>query len=360
MKRSDNIAWAQVRVGIFIICALLFLSGGIVLMGKKNKIFASTERLSVIMKDVAGLKIGAPVWLAGIDVGGVTGLGFENPEKTNAVEIVLEVDEDALKKIGTDSVITIKTRGLMGEKYVDITPSSAYSKKPPHRLVGTQTIRLEDVMKKADTSFEMLNGIIGRINLGEGTLGRFTKDPKLYDNLVVLSRQLNSVVVDINSGKGTIGKLVGSSEPYDRLIGILERADRTLKDIQASDGTMNRFIHDRQLYDKLVSLAEKSVQAADDVRTLNKKISSPEGTIGLLINDRKLYDKATELVTRADNSLKSLEEVTARINRGEGTAGKLVSDRELYEKMNKMVNSVDELVMDIRNNPGRYVKFSLF
>jgi len=360
MKRSDNISWAQVRVGVFIICALLFLAGGIVLMGNKTKFFASTGRLSVIMKDVAGLKVGAPAWLAGIDVGVVTGLGFENPRTSNEVEIVLEMDEDALKKIGPDSVVTIKTRGLMGEKYVDITPSSVYSDKPLRRLVGVQTVRLEDVMKKADSSFEMLNGIIGRINQGEGTFGRFTKDPKLYDNLVVLSRQLNQVVVNINAGKGTIGKLVGSSEPYDRLIDILERADRTLKDIQASDGTMNRFIHDRQLYDKLVALADKSVQAAEDVRALNRKIMSPDGTIGLLITDRGLYDKATNLFARADNSLKSLEEVTARINRGEGTAGKLVSDKELYDKMNRMVNSVDELVIDIRKNPGRYVKFSVF
>ena len=360
MKRSDDITWAQVRVGVFIVCSLLCLASGIVLMGQKSKLFSTTGTLSVIMKDVAGLKVGAPVWLAGIDVGVVTRLGFEHPDKTNEVEIVLEVDEDAVKKIGADSVVTIKTRGLMGEKYVDITPSSTYSEKPLRRLVGVQTVRLEDVMKKADSSFEMLNGIIGRINQGEGTFGRFTKDPKLYENLVDLSRQLNKVVIDINSGKGTIGKLIGSSEPYDRIIGILERADRTLSDIQASDGTMNRFIHDRQLYDKLVLLADKSVQAAEDVRTLNRKITSSEGTIGMLITDRGLYDKATNLFTRADNSLKSLEEVTARINQGEGTAGKLVSDKELYDKMNRMVNSVDELVNDIKKNPGRYVNFSLF
>ncbi len=360
MKRSDDIAWAQVRVGIFIICALLFLAGGIILMGQKTKLFSSMETLSVIMKDVAGLKVGAPVWLAGMDVGVVTSIDFEHPEKSNEVEIVLEVGGKSLKKIGHDSIVTIKTRGLMGEKYVDITPTNDYSAKPLRRLVGQQTVRMEDVMKKADSSFEMLNGIIGRINQGEGTFGRFTKDPKLYDNLVILSKQLNRIVVNINSGKGTIGKLVGSSEPYDRLLTILDRADRTLQEISESDGTMNRFIHDRQLYDKLVVLADKSVQAAEDVRALNRKITSSEGTIGLLINDRKLYDKSTDLLTRADNSLKSLEEVTTRINQGEGTAGKLVSDKELYNKLDKMVNSVDELVNDIKKNPGRYVKFSLF
>jgi phospholipid/cholesterol/gamma-HCH transport system substrate-binding protein len=141
MKRSDNITWAQVRVGVFIVCALLFLAGGIVLMGKKTKIFSSTGTLSIIMKDVAGLKVGAPAWLAGIDVGVVTRLGFENPEKNNEVEIVLEIDEDSLKKIGTDSIVTIKTRGLMGKNTWISPPAPPFR---PIRPAGSWGFRPSD------------------------------------------------------------------------------------------------------------------------------------------------------------------------------------------------------------------------
>lgn len=65
MKRSDNIGWSQLKAGIFIIFALLFFAGGILLMGEKTKFFIPKGKLSVIMGDVAGLKVGAPVWLAG-------------------------------------------------------------------------------------------------------------------------------------------------------------------------------------------------------------------------------------------------------------------------------------------------------
>ena len=61
---------------------------------------------------------------------------------------------------------------------------------------------------------------------------------------------------------------------------ILNRADSTLKDIQNSQGTMSKLIYDRQLYDKLVALADKSSQAADDVRELNRKLTSDESSIG--------------------------------------------------------------------------------
>jgi len=360
MKRSDNIAWSQIKVGIFIVCALIFLAGGIFIMGKQTKLFIPKGQVSVIMTDVAGLKVGAPVWLAGVDVGAVTRIRFDRPRESNEVHIDLDVDRDALKKIGTDSIITVKTRGLMGEKYVDITPSRVYSEVPTKRLYGTAVPKLDDVMQKAGTTFDQLNLIVGKMNKGEGTLGRFAKDPRLYDNLVDLTTELKTLVDAANRGEGTIGKLTQSSEPYDRLISILNRADSTLKDIQSSEGTLNKLLYDRQLYDKMVALADKSSQAAEDVHQLNQKLTSKETSIGKFLTDREFYDKGIALLDRADQSVKSYEEIAARVNRGEGTVGKLLKEKDIYEKLDRMVGDLDALLKDIKENPNRYVKFSLF
>jgi phospholipid/cholesterol/gamma-HCH transport system substrate-binding protein len=360
MKRSDNIAWSQLKVGIFIICALIFLAGGIIIMGKQTNLFSPKGKLSVIMTDVAGLKVGAPVWLAGVEMGAVTRIRFEHPHTSNEVEIDLEADREAIKKIGPDSIITVKTRGLMGEKYVDITPSRVYSEVPAKRLYGTQLPKLDDVMVKAGTTFDTLNGIIGRMDKGEGSLGRLLKDPKLYDNLSNLTNELNALVIGVNHGEGTLGKLTRSSEPYDRMMDILSRADETIKHIQNADGTMNKLIYDRQLYDKLVLLADKSGQAADDVRELNKKLTSHDTTIGKLLGDREFYDKGMAILEKTDRSVKAFEEIAERVNRGEGSAGKLINEKELYNRLNTMVDSVNDLVKDIKENPKRYLKFSVF
>jgi phospholipid/cholesterol/gamma-HCH transport system substrate-binding protein len=360
MKRSDNIAWSQVKVGIFIVCALIFLAGGILIMGKETKLFTDKGEVSVIMSDVAGLKVGAPVWLAGVDVGAVTRIRFERPRQSNEVEVDLEVDRESLKKIGTDSIITVKTRGLMGEKYVDITPSKVYSETPPKRLVGTQLPKLDDVMLKAGTAFDTLNGIIAGMDKGEGSFGRLLKDPKLYDNLSALTLEMDSFLTQVNQGQGTLGKLTRSSESYDKMMSILNRADQTLNDIQHSEGTINKLIYDRQLYDKLTALADKSVQAADDVRELNKKLTSRDTTIGKLLGDREFYDKGMALLERADNSVKAFEEIADRVNHGEGSAGKLITEKELYNRLNTMVENMNALVNDIKENPKRYLKFSLF
>jgi len=360
MERSNKIGWAQVRAGVFICIALVFVAGGVLLMGQKNKMFVPKGRLQVVMDDVAGLKEGAPVWLAGVDVGVVTGIGFADPKKSNEVNIRLEIDDEALKKIGPDSTITIKTRGLMGEKYVDITPSQHYFEKPATVLRGSPVVKLDDVMQKVGVTFDRLNKVVDNVTQGKGTLGKLTTDSTLYTNIVSLTGELHTLAVNINRGQGTLGRLNRSPEPYDRLVSILNRADKTLRDIQESNGTLNKLIYDKELYDKLVTLAVKSNEAADDVRELNRKISSKNSTLGLLINDREFYDKGVSLLTRADNSVKSIEEVAADIRSGKGTAGRLVTDKELYERMNRMVDNLDALVKDVKEHPGKYIKFSLF
>jgi len=360
MKRSNQIGWAQVRAGVFIFTALVLLAVAIVMMGQKTKMFVDKKSLTIVMDDVLGLKVGAPVWLAGVDVGLVNDIRFADPKHSNEVEIAAEVDSAALKKIGPDSRISIKTRGLMGEKYVDITPSSQYSETPPTELRGTPVAKLDDVVQKASASFDKINGIIDNINQGKGTLGRLNKDETLYTNAARLAVEMKDLMTTINRGDGTLGRLNRDPEPFNKLLGILNRADRTLQDIQAADGTLNRLIYDKGLYTKLSLLADKSNQAADVVSDLNKKITSKEGTIGLLLNDREFYDKGIALLSRADSSVKSIEEVTARIKNGDGTAAKLVNDKQLYEQMNRMVEDVDALVKDFKEHPRKYIKFSVF
>lgn len=360
MKRSNQIGWAQVRGGVFIFLALIFFAGGVLLMGQKTKMFIDKGEMRVVMRDVVGLKIGAPVWLAGVDVGIVRDIFFADPMNSNEVSIDIEVDTNAMKKIGSDSRVTIKTRGLMGEKYVDILPSKLYSEKPPAVLQGTSVAKLDDVIQKAGDAFDKVNGIIDNIDKGKGTLGKLNKDETLYSNVARLAVEMKDLVVTINRGEGTLGKLNRDPEPYNKLISILNRADRTLQDIQSSDGTLNKLIYDKTLYTKLTLLADKSILAADDVRELNKKLTSKDGSIGLLMNDREFYDKGISLLTSAESSVKAIEEVTAKVKSGDGTAGKLVNDKALYDKMNKMVDDLNAVIKDFKEDPRKYIKFSVF
>lgn len=360
MKRSENIRWAQVRGGLFILFATLLFGGGILMMGDKTKMFVDKGELSVLMNDVAGLKIGAPVWLAGMDVGLVTNIEFNDPLKTNEIDVTLLIDKNALKKIGTDSRITIKTRGLMGEKYVDVTPSLHYSPDYPKELRGENVARLDDVMAKAGASFDRLNRVMEKVEHGEGSLGKLMTDKKLYDNLASLSGELRSIADTVNRGEGSLGKLMRSDEPYKKVITILNRADATLSDIQSADGTLGRLIRDRGLYDKMIILADKSALAADDMRELKKVLTSRDNTIGKLLTDKELYDRGVSLVKQAESAVKGYEDASLRLKGKDGSAGKLLNDTEAYDKLVVMIESIDALINDIKKQPKKYINLSIF
>ena len=89
MERSNRIGWAQVRAGVFIFIALLGIAGGVLLMGQKTKMFVAKGELRIMMDDVAGLKVGAPVWLAGVDVGAVDAWDLTTGD-TNVIVAVID------------------------------------------------------------------------------------------------------------------------------------------------------------------------------------------------------------------------------------------------------------------------------
>ncbi|GAB4302728.1 MAG: MlaD family protein [Desulfuromonadia bacterium] len=360
MKRSDTLTWSHVRSGILIVAAFLIASLGVVIMGEKTKFFVPKGTITIVMDDVAGLKVGAPVWLAGVDVGIVTRIQFQNPRESNRVLVIAEVERNALHKIGDDSQISVKTRGLMGEKYVDIAPSAGWHETPPDIVVGTSPPKLDDVIRQAGVSFDRLDRVITKVERGEGTLGRLIRDDRLYADVDRLTRELTILTQRINRGEGTAGKLLSSDEPYQRALQLLSQSEEFLRELRSSEGTLGRLIHDPELYQKLVMVAEKSLQAAEDVRALNRKLTSPDSSLGMLLTDRSFYETGMETLGRLENSSITIEETLDRLNRGEGTAGKLLRDSTAYDRLNSTLDSLDTLLRDIRENPRRYLKFSLF
>ena len=167
------------------------------------------------------------------------------------MEILLEVDSEALQKIGADSTDHHQDPRTDGRKICGYHPVATVFGDTGHRSARDQRLpKLDDVVQKAGATFDRSNTIVDNINQGKGTLGKLNTDPALYHNIVKLTGEMNSLAVTINRGNGTLGKLARSPEPYDRLIRILDRADRTLQDIQTSEGTLNKMIYDKTLYTK--------------------------------------------------------------------------------------------------------------
>jgi phospholipid/cholesterol/gamma-HCH transport system substrate-binding protein len=115
------------RVGVLVVMALVFLSTGVFLIGNKDFLFSSTYRLKAEFQNVAGLNNGAAVRIGGIHQGTVKEIDLPS-QPDGKVTVAMNVKSETRNIIKKDSRASIKTEGLLGDKYVEISFGSPKAK----------------------------------------------------------------------------------------------------------------------------------------------------------------------------------------------------------------------------------------
>src|SRR5947209_19844591 len=116
------------RLGVFIVVALLIFAGGVFWIGKKQFLFHSTYRLKAEFQNVAGLNGGAEVRVGGIHEGTVRQIQL--PVRPNdKVHVVMELANGTRSLIKNDSVAIIRSEGVVGDKFVEISFASEHAPK---------------------------------------------------------------------------------------------------------------------------------------------------------------------------------------------------------------------------------------
>ncbi len=140
MKRFD----VELAVGLFVIAGVLALGYLSIKLGKMEVVGGKGYEVYALFSNSGGLKAGSAIIIAGVDVGRVKSIGLENYQ----ARVVLDLPENV--KLQEDAIASIKTRGLIGEKYIEITPGgSGKMIKPGGRIRETQpAIDLEELISK--------------------------------------------------------------------------------------------------------------------------------------------------------------------------------------------------------------------
>ena len=108
------------RLGVFIVATLLILAGGVFLIGEKRFLFRRTYRLEAEFQNVSGLNNGAEVRVGGIHLGTVKYISLPN-DPNGKLTVAMDMASSTKNIIRQNSVATIKTEGLLGDKYVEIS-----------------------------------------------------------------------------------------------------------------------------------------------------------------------------------------------------------------------------------------------
>lgn len=174
----------ELKVGLFLAVGLLVLVTFVLFIGRVRS-WTSGYRVKFSFTFVNGIKMGAPVRFAGVDVGEVRAVSLRNipAESKTVIELTCWIKKGV--SVPVDSVIWINTLGLLGEKYIEIIPGKNYLQYlgEGQTLAGVDPIPLHEMAQLAKDIATNLEEMIVKIRNKEGTLGRLVYDDTLYKEL---------------------------------------------------------------------------------------------------------------------------------------------------------------------------------
>ena len=302
---------------IFVFSSITFVGGLLYL--QDISIRKSNYTFTVLFENIQGLNVGDQVDMLGKKIGKVSHSRIIGQK----IAVELSIYNSFAFSIPIDSKIEVKSEGLIGSKFISITPG--FNTKD--YILPGETV---EGLREFDFS-EITPGIV-----------------PLTQDLSAFARRL----------KATLGE-----EEKDKI-------RLTIQNIESFTAELDTFIHN---YRDIVSEQDRK-NFQDFLKNLNgvvkdlkygvnKEISKLDGMLDDL---KQVTDKSNELstaITELKNSSASFAKVTVKldnilekIDNGEGTMGKLISDAALYDNMNNLVNEMRAFVKDIKDNPGKYLK----
>ena len=345
MPRTRSLALAELKLGIIAVVAIV-LTGALIFAVGGGGFFWQQYPLKTTFPNVAGIKSGSPVRIAGIEKGSVSQVEFAG----TGVEVWLDVENDVRRLITTESFASIGSISLLGEGAIDITAAPSGTPIPDWGYVRSRpaTGSIAELTQSATNGLDEAKRLIQDIRAGQGTVGKLFTDDAVYREIERFVNAAERVTTAIANGEGTLGRLTRDPKLYQELEQSVTNLNTLTARLRAGEGTLGQLLNDP-------ALARNLTNTTANLDSISGRLNKGEGTLGKLISDDALYARLDELTGR-------LDALVDRLNSGQGTAGQLLQDKQLYENMNQAASELRGLIGDIRKDPKKYlnVKVSIF
>lgn len=346
MPRTRSLAWAELKIGIVAVVAIVLATMIIVAVGGAAGFSWQRYELKTKFPDVKGLKSGAVVRVAGVEVGKVTDVALSGAE----VEVLLEVKKGNEQRITSNSRASIGSLSLLGEPVIDISPNMTGTplKDGDYVPAGRAPGQLSDVADGARESLEQITAMLKEIRSGRGTIGKLFSDDELYKEITGFVSAAEGVTANLRDGRGSMGRLIKDPAAYDRLNASLLSLQDITQRISAGEGSLGRLLNDD-------ALARSLTTTSGNLEDVTGRLKRDDNSLGKLLTEKELYDRFNSLAGRVDV-------LVGDVQKAEGTFGQLLRNKELYENMNAAASEARALISDIRKDPKKYlnVRVSLF
>lgn len=282
---------------------------------KGNDVFSSENEFYTDYDNVDGLTVSKPVFVSGYQIGRVSKMRLLNNGKIRT-HFKIKNDYD----IPSNTVARIVSADLLGSKAIvfQLGNSKTIAQSGDPLLSDVQANLLEKVeplQLKVENLVVKLDSVLSAVNTALDQ--EFQRDFK--SSLRSISVSLRNMEAVTSDAEGLMG-----SEKM-RFARIMQNLESITDNFQKNNGKINNI---------LVNLDSLS----DDL-------------------------SKTEIKSTVDNAnqvLKDVEAITSKINNGEGTLGLLINDDNLYDNLNSASERLDNLIKDVDERPGKYIRMSIF
>jgi len=304
----------ETKVGALTAVAITILVIGYSFL-RGNDLFSSENTYYTDYDNVDGLVVSNPVMVNGFKIGRVS--------KTTLMDNGKIRTEFKIKKeykIPSNTIARISSDGFLGGKVIvfELGNSKTYAKDgdPLQSDVQANLLqKVEPLQKKIEDLVERLDSVLFAVNTALDE--EFQRDFKSSLRSISISlKNVEKITTDVEG-------LMGSER--ERLARIMQNLESITHNFKNNGDKIN--------------------QIMANLDHLSSDLSKTE-------------IKAT--VDNAYQAMKDVQEITDKINKGEGSLGLLLNDDKLYDNLSRTSASLDELVQDLKTNPGKYLKISIF
>ena len=302
----------EVKVGIVSIVVVFILILGINYL-KGTNIFKNNITFYALYQNIDGLQIGAPVTVSGFKVGSVTDIDMLT-ESNNNLLVTINIEKELV--VPKESILKIVNQDLMGTKGVNLIFSSS-----------------SDNASSGDTLSSSLESSL---------------QEEVNAQILPFKRKAEELIVSIDSVMMIVTAVLNKDARKD-LSKSIESLGETFSLMSSSMKKVDGIIDSNE--EKISNIIFNMESILSNIEESNSNVNSILSNMSL-ISDSLSNSNLTSLVNNFNTLM-------TQINSKEGSAGLLLNDDKLYTNLEKTTKELSELIKDIKDNPKRYINFSL-
>ncbi len=319
-KKVDVKIRKEIKVGVVFVIATAILIWGLMFL-KGLELLKTSRKFYAVYDQVNGLVAANPVSIKGLKVGQVKKLYFDpqNPQK-----IIVELYILGDYPIAKNSSARIFSSSLLGAPEVEIVPGDS-----------------KEMAVSGDTLLSQT----------EATLGQ-----EVNKQLLPLKTKAESLIGSIDS-IATIVQQVLNKNTRDNLVEAIEHVKQALGNIAHTTQNLDTLMaSQRKNLSKIISNVES---ISSNLKQNNDQITNILSNFSNL-SDSLVKAKIPNTIAQVNKAVGDLDLILQKINKGEGSVGQLLNNEQLYKEVEKAARDLNLLLEDIKKNPTKYVKVSVF